>query len=260
MGARTIGFMLAGAVICAALGLAGTARAQSGAPACITSPAEAALAVPHAAEVLAKQKTLTIVAIGSSSTTGVGASGPERTYPALLQADLQARYPGAEIKVYNRGGNGEDAAENLWRFERDVRDLKPDLVLWQVGTNYALRSLGVGRFADPLKKGIDLIRSWGADVVLIDLQYSPWVNLDPDSPAMVATIASVGREEKVSVFPRYKVMKRWVEQDKVPMSSVIILDGLHLTDWAYACFTKSLAISLAAGLGTGGSGSKAAAR
>lgn len=254
----TFGLTLGGAVLCTALALTGRAQAQSGQPACITTPAEAALVVPHAAEVLAKQKKLTIVAIGSSSTTGVGASSAERTYPALLQADLQARYPGAEIKVYNRGGNGEDAAENLWRFERDVRDLKPDLVLWQVGTNYALRSFGVGRFAEPLKTGIGLIRSWGADVVLIDLQYSPWVNLDPDSPAMVATIASVGREEKVSVFPRYKVMKRWVEQDKVPLSSVIILDGLHLTDWAYACFSKSLAISLAAGLGPGSP--KAAAR
>ncbi len=258
MAARTFGFPLGGAAMCAALVFTGPAVAQQGQPACVTTPAEAALSVPHAAEVLAKQKKLTIVAIGSSSTTGVGASSAERTYPAQLQADLRARYPGADITVYNRGGNGEDAPENLWRFERDVRDLKPDLVLWQVGTNYALRSLGVGRFAEPLKQGIDLIRSWGADVVLIDLQYSPWVNLDADTPAMVATIATVGREEKVSVFPRYKVMKRWVEQDKVPMSSVIILDGLHLTDWAYACFSKSLAISLAAGLGWGGT--KAAAR
>lgn len=237
---------LLGAV--AILAAASPALAQGAKPVCVTTPSEAALVVPHAAEVLARQHKLTIVAMGSSSTTGVGASGPDRTYPARLQAALQARFPDAQITVHNRGGNGEDAAENLWRFDRDIRALKPDLVLWQVGTNYVLRNIGVGRFSEPLRRGIELIRSYGADVALIDPQYSVWVNLDSDTPAMLETIAKVGREQNVSVFPRYKVMKRWVEQDKVPLSSVLILDGLHLSDWSYDCFSRLLADSLVAGL------------
>lgn len=245
-----IAFRPRAALFGAVLGLAAAfpALAQAAAPVCVTTPPEAALVVPHAADVLARQGRLTIVAMGSSSTKGVGASRPDHAYPARLQALLQARFPEAQITVYNRGVNGEDVIENLWRFDRDIRALNPDLVLWQVGTNYLLRHIGLGRFSESLSKGIELIRSYGADVILIDPQYSVWVNLDSDTPAMLEAISKEGREQGVSVFPRYKVMKRWVEQDKVPLWSVLALDGLHLSDWSYDCFSRSLADSLIAGL------------
>ncbi|MFG1463979.1 SGNH/GDSL hydrolase family protein [Xanthobacter sp. DSM 24535] len=217
-------------------------------PACPPQPPQAALSVPRAAETLAKTKALTIVAIGSSSTTGVGASDATRTYPAVLEAELQARFPGTQIKVVNKGGNAEDVPENLSRFDRDVGALKPDVVLWQVGTNYVLRSFGLGTFADQLRTGIARIRAYGADPVLIDLQYSPWVNMDADTGPMLKLIADVGQQERVPVVARYAMMKRWKESDGVPLSQMIILDGLHLTDWSYKCFAQAVAVRLSAGL------------
>src|SRR6185312_1463932 len=82
---------------------------------------------------------LVIVAIGSSSTAGVGASSPAASYPSQLEADLRARFPGVPITVLNRGIGGEEAPQMLARFDRDVIAEKPDLVLWQVGTNGVLR-------------------------------------------------------------------------------------------------------------------------
>src|SRR5712691_2819425 len=104
---------------------------------CAAPPGFASLSAPlsHVARRLARHKAVTIVAIGSSSTAGVGASTAEASYPSRLEAALRARFPGAQITILNRGVSGEDAREMLARMDYDVRDLHPDLVLWQVGTN-----------------------------------------------------------------------------------------------------------------------------
>src|SRR5215475_1750698 len=106
----------------------------AGKPACTVSAS--ALSAGHwfarTAGRLEMNKPLTIVAVGSSSTFGVGASSSAAAYPARLEALLKERFPGASIKVFNRGVNGEDAAEMLVRFDKQVIAEKPDLVLWQV--------------------------------------------------------------------------------------------------------------------------------
>ena len=61
------------------------------------------------------------------------------TYPSRLEVELKALLPGLPITVLNRGVNGEDAREMLARFDADVFAEKPDLVLWQVGSNSVLR-------------------------------------------------------------------------------------------------------------------------
>src|SRR5215472_7937379 len=93
----------------------------------------------HFAARINKGGPLTIVAVGSSSTSGVGASNPDLSYPSRLESMLRQVFPGLEISVVNRGRGGEDAPEELARLARDVVALKPDLAIWQVGTNAVLR-------------------------------------------------------------------------------------------------------------------------
>src|SRR5262245_37205960 len=62
---------------------------------------------------LAAGDPLKIIAIGSSSTAGAGASSPAASYPSRLEAELKARYPRQDIVVINRGVNGERAHEML---------------------------------------------------------------------------------------------------------------------------------------------------
>ncbi len=227
--------------------LVSPALAQSG-PVCSTVTSQPALRLPQAAATLAKTGKLTIVALGSSSTAGVGASSPAKAYPARLQQELAARFPGASITVVNRGGNGEDAPENLRRMDADVGALHPDVVLWQVGTNALLRQFGVGGSDVPMRNGIEKIRSYGAEVVLIDPQYAPWVIVDPDAKPMVKLVDDLGREQNVPVFHRFAMMQTWHDRDKIPFPQMSFIDGLHGNDFAYDCLARSMAYSLALGL------------
>ncbi len=95
--------------------------------------------LPRVAMKLAAGQPITIVAIGSSSTAGAGASTPANSYPSRLQVFLSEQFPRQKFNVINRGVNGEEIKEMLTRLDSTVLSEKPDLVLWQLGTNSVLR-------------------------------------------------------------------------------------------------------------------------
>ena len=129
--------------------------------------------LPHVASKLAAGEPVVIVAFGSSSTAGYGATSPEFNYPNRLAAQLHRQYPTADITVINRGQGGEDAPEMMKRLQTAVIDMHPDLVIWQVGTNAVLRNLDPGETAKLVEDGVARIQAAGADLVLVDPQYSP---------------------------------------------------------------------------------------
>ena len=94
--------------------------------------------LPRTARRLAAGQPIKIVALGSSSTVGLGATSSSASYPSRLAAELTARFPESDITVLNRGANGEEAAEMLARLETSVVVENPDLVIWQLGTNSVL--------------------------------------------------------------------------------------------------------------------------
>src|SRR3954467_10202847 len=132
--------------------------------------------LPHVAGKLVAGQPVVIVAFGSSSTAGFGASSPEFNYPNRLAAQLHRHYPTADISVVNAGKGGEDAPEMMKRLQTAVLDLHPDLVIWQAGHTPGLRNREPAETAKTVEEGITRIQAAGADVVLIDPQYSPKVN------------------------------------------------------------------------------------
>src|SRR5580693_10176858 len=116
----------------------------------------------HTARRLAADEPLNIVAIGSSSTAGAGASSPAASYPSRLAAELGKRFPRDDVTVLNRGVNGEEIEQMHARFPNDVIAPRPDLVLWQVGTNAVLRDHQVEADAAMLRDGIKQIKDAGA--------------------------------------------------------------------------------------------------
>ena len=197
--------------------------------------------LPHVASKLAANEPIVIVAFGSSSTAGAGATGPDYTYPSRLAVLLRREYPVAEISVINRGQNGEDAPEMMKRLKTSVLDLKPDLVIWQVGTNAVLRNLDPSATADMVEEGIALIQAAGSDLVLVDPQFAPRVNEKMESASkMVQLLAKVASFRHVGVFPRFEVMREWHEVGSLPFDSFVSSDGLHMNDWGYACFAQLL--------------------
>ncbi len=197
--------------------------------------------LPHVASRLVAGEPVVIVAFGSSSTQGYGSTAPEFTYPNRLAAQLRRKYPTADITVINAGKGGEDAPEMMKRLQTAVIDLRPDLVIWQVGTNAVLRNLDPGETAKLVEEGITRIQAVGADVVLIDPQYSPRVNEHAESAGKMTTLlGNVAQLRKVGIFPRFAVMKDWHEGQSIPIENFVISDGLHMSDWGYACFAQLL--------------------
>jgi lysophospholipase L1-like esterase len=197
--------------------------------------------LPHVAAKLAAHKPVVIIAFGSSSTQGYGATSPEFNYPNRLAAQLRRNYPAAAITVINRGKGGEDAPEMMKRLRSEVIDAKPDLVIWQVGTNAVLRNLDPASTAKTVEDGVATIKASGADLVLVDLQYSPAVNARGENAGrMVRLLNKVAHLRHIGIFPRFEVMRDWHDRQSLPFDAFVTKDGLHMNDWGYACFAQLL--------------------
>jgi lysophospholipase L1-like esterase len=197
--------------------------------------------LPHVAGKLAAGEPVVIIAFGSSSTVGYGTTSPEYTYPNRLAEQLHRQYPGADITVINRGQGGEDAPEMMKRLQNEVIDVKPDLVIWQVGTNAVLRNLDPAETAKLVEDGVARIQAAASDVVLVDPQYSPRITERGESASqMVKLLRSVAALRHVGIFPRFEVMRDWHEKQAIPIDDFVIADGLHMNDWGYACFAQLL--------------------
>lgn len=198
--------------------------------------------LPRVAARLARRETVTVVALGSSSTGGAGASNPAHSYPAQL-GKLWSSVIGGDAVIHNRGINGQDIIEMNERLRVDVVDLKPDLVLWQLGTNAVLRSQGVEVYRAHIRRGITMLQAAGIDVVLIDLQYAPKVLQDPDHMPMQKILAGLATESRVGLFRRFAVMRDWL-RGGLRQDDLVTADGLHMNDLGYACWAQALAQSL----------------
>jgi acyl-CoA thioesterase I len=186
-----------------------------------------------------------IMALGSSSTAGAGATDPALSYPARLEAELRTRFPGIPITVLNRGVNGEEAADMLRRFDQAASDDKPDVVLWQLGTNAVLRDDPITAVDQLLADGLMRMKALGADVVLIDPQFAPQVLGRRDTEGMVNVIAAASTSRSVDLFPRFRLMREWHEQEAIPFEMFLSPDLLHMNNWGYACFAKLLGAAMA---------------
>jgi acyl-CoA thioesterase I len=194
---------------------------------------------------LAAGKPIKIVAIGSSSTFGAGASTSAASYPSRLAEELTRRFPGNEITVLNRGVNGDELDGMLARLDSHVIAEKPNLVLWQLGTNSLLRDRSVPAHAALLREGLARVKAAGAEVILIDPQYAPRVLAKPHVDDMLALIATAAKSESVGHFHRFDMMRRWYEAEHLPFATFVSADGLHMNDWSYACLAKGLALAIA---------------
>jgi len=200
--------------------------------------------LPNTARAIRQREDLTIVAIGSSSTEGVGASDRSLAYPAQLAKALRLRWPDLKIRVINKGIGGEDARQMLRRFEEDVLPYKPQLVVWQVGSNYTLRSRDMDAYAAILRKGINQLKAAKTDVILMDLQYAPQVLDKRVHLRMIATMGALANDLKVAVFRRFAIMRHWVSSGKYRMEDIVAKDRLHMNDTSYGCIGKLLALSV----------------
>ena len=129
------------------------------------------------------------------------------------------------------------------RMRTEMEGNPASLVIWQTGTNAAIRQMPLDKFDTTLRAGLKLGKSLGADFVLMNLQYVPAVVAAPDKEAYENIMASAARDFSAGLFRRYDIMRSWYE-DGMPYAQFVQLDGLHLNDFGQKCIGRLLTRSI----------------
>src|SRR5262249_16294876 len=192
---------------------------------------------------VADDRELRIVALGSSSTQGYGASNPQFAYPAQLKMKLEAAMPGVSVHVWNKGVGGQDAEEMTARMKTDGKPGHAPPVAWQVGTNSAIRRTPLDKFAEKLRAGIDIGHSFGANFVMMNLQYVPAVVALPDEEEYARVMSEVAKEKGAGLFNRFEMMRSWYN-DGMPDAQFVTNDGLQFHDLGRRCSGKLVSVAI----------------
>ena len=204
--------------------------------------------LPYLAQALQKQRKIKIVAIGSSSTAGALNVLP---FPARLEFALRsdAFFYGRMIDVINRGIGGQEAPEEISRFECDVIAEEPALLIWQVGSNAVFHNLdhNPADISAALDAGLSWLAQRPMDVVLMDLQRTTAI-VGKDKIDLAINIENrilaAAEKAKVNVFKRWALMEQWVKEgadvDKDLTDPADTQYHLHMSDWATGCVTQAL--------------------
>jgi len=183
---------------------------------------------------------LVVLAIGSSSTSGVGTSSPDAAYPARLEHELREFVPDLAVRVVASGVGGETATETLARLVGQIASLQPQLVIWQVGTNDALSEGGEEQFRSLVERGAEAVVNSGADLILLNQQFFPGITKKERYERFVELVREVGLRWHASVFGRYELMKEWADASGQGFRAMLADDAFHMSDQGHACLARIL--------------------
>lgn len=167
-------------------------------------------ALPRVAAAVAA-KHLDIVVIGSASSAIAGPAGAGKAYPARFEAALTERFPGVAIRVITYAKPRQSAAEMETELERLLTADMPALVVWQTGTADAIRGIDPDEFRGAINDGVEALQRGGADVVLMNMQYSPRTEQMIALGAYAEAMRFVALQREANLFDRWAVMKHWSE-------------------------------------------------
>src|SRR6266849_8432110 len=207
---------------------------------CITAAGSIApdFSLPHVALAIAKKK-LDVAVVGSASSELNGAAGTNIAYPTRLEAALRSLLPGVAVKVFTYVRPREIASEMEMKLPRIISEAKPALLVWQTGTADAIRGVDPEEFRVSLDDGVDKLRAADADVVFINMQYSPRIEAMLAVTAYADAMRIVALKREAVLFDRFTIMKRWNE------GGVFDLYGAtrttNVAEWVHDCLGRLLA-------------------
>ncbi len=202
--------------------------------------------LPNVAAALKDGNTVKILAIGSSSTLGIGASSGVQSYPAQLTLILEAALKGVNVEILNRGVAGEIADITAQRIRSEVALSKPDLVLWQLGTNDALAHVPLDQFETTVKSTVAWLKENKIDVVLVGLQYAPRFSKDQNYFAVRDLLLKLAADENILYVRRYDAMQ-FIAKTRTNLQ-MMSRDNFHLNDLGYHCMAEHVAHAVIASL------------
>ena len=163
----------------------------------------------HVAEAVEKDRRLTIAVVGTGSSILAGPDGPRSAYPARLEAALKQRLPSVAVKVVTlvrTRMSAEDLARGMAKL---LVDEKPDLVIWQTGTLDAIRRIEPDDFRAALDEGVETLHKGGADVILMNMQYSPRTDIMVALGPYADNMRVVAQQHEIPLFDRLAIMRHW---------------------------------------------------
>jgi hypothetical protein len=162
-------------------------------------------------EIKHKQR-LDVTVVGTGSSTLPGPDGPRFAYPARLQQALRQGLPGNEIKVVAHIRPRQTTAEMVAGLGQILADDKPALVVWQAGTFDAVNGIDPDAFSASLEAGVQAIAATGADVILLNMQYSPRTEALLNVSAYADVMHWVAQALGTPLFDRLAIMRYWNEE------------------------------------------------
>lgn len=208
---------------------------------------ESAAPLPATARALREGKLVVLVA-GSASVFGAGTSGPAQAWPERMQAALARRHPAATVEVTVRGGRGLTAAESAGLIAAELPRLHPALVIWQTGTVDAVRGLETDQLSETLSATAAKVAAAGADLVLMDQQFSRFLRANTNIDAYRDAIRLVAAAHGAPLLRRYDLMRFWAETDRVDLERAPREMRAVVADRLNACLADALALLLRHGI------------
>jgi hypothetical protein len=156
-----------------------------------------------------------ILAVGSGATAGGGSIQAGNAYPNRMLEVLKAALPRSGLTVTVRGGRGLTAVEMLPLVEAALKQSPPAVVLWQTGTVEAIKAMRPDRMRNALRTGLQAIRAAGADLVVIDPQFTRALRANTDLEPYEAELQQVGGLPGANLFRRYELTRGWALEGRI---------------------------------------------
>ncbi|CAO3446136.1 hypothetical protein [Azospirillum largimobile] len=170
-------------------------------------------------------------------------------YPARLEEELKLRLSGRAQRTTVRTTvlslPGEPAPAMVAPLAQAVDDQRPALVVWQTGTVDAMRNLDPEGFGTALQAGIAEVQRRGADIVIMDMQYSMHTAQLIDFAPYVSYMSWLAQSSDIFHFPRYDIMRHWVEDGRVDFADEGDEAKRRSYDFVHRCIGQLLAESIA---------------
>jgi hypothetical protein len=192
--------------------------------------------LPKVTEAVKKGQPLTILVIGSRSST-IAASA-DSAYPAQLQAALKEKLPSIPISVSVELQPGKTAEETDTTLVKLVEAKRPNLVIWQTGTVDAMRSVDPDDFRGAVGDGVVALQKAGADVILINLQYSPRTETMISAPPYLDNMRVAAQQHDVPLFDRFAIMRHWNDAGDFNLFSTF--HGTDMAKRVHGCLGRAL--------------------
>ena len=193
-------------------------------------------ALPKVAAAVKDGRALNILVVGSRSTTINGSD--TSAFPARLQATLKEKLPSIAVNVSVELQIKKTAEEAASGFVKLMEDKKPTLVIWQTGTVDAIRSIDPDDFRGAVDDGVAALQKAGADVVLMNLQYSPRTETMISAPPYLDNLRVVAQEHDIPLFDRFAIMHQWNDQGDFDLFSTS--HGIELANRVHDCLGRAL--------------------